>query len=199
MYSKFEHLLQRDGVSAYYVSKNTGISQATLSDWKKGKSVPKLDKLKLIADLFNVPLEYFTAKDEVIVLTDEIYQIPVFESASAGFGAYASSAVIDHIPLNFKCKSEAEKTICVKITGDSMYPKIEEGDTVVVRKTDCVDSGDIAVVMIDDEAFIKKIEYKKDSVSLLSINPLYPPIKVKCDDTASVRIVGKVTKIIKEV
>ena len=60
MYDKFEELLKKSGVSAYKVSKTTGIATSTLSDWKNGRSTPKTDKLEKIADYFNVPLEYFT-------------------------------------------------------------------------------------------------------------------------------------------
>lgn len=59
MYKKFEKLLERDGVTAYRVSKETGISTVTLSEWKKGTYIPKADKLLKIANYFNVSIEYF--------------------------------------------------------------------------------------------------------------------------------------------
>lgn len=65
MYEKFSELLQEHGVTAYKVSKETGIAQTTFSDWKNGKSQPKIDKLQKIADYFNVPVTYFTG-DEII-------------------------------------------------------------------------------------------------------------------------------------
>ena len=60
MYEKFKRLLARDNVTPYRVAKDTGIPQATLCDWKTGRSTPKLDKLKKIADYFGVPINYFT-------------------------------------------------------------------------------------------------------------------------------------------
>lgn len=59
MYKKFEALLDDKKITPYKVSKETGISTATLSDWKSGRSKPKVDKLKILADYFNVPIEYF--------------------------------------------------------------------------------------------------------------------------------------------
>lgn len=59
MYKKFEALLDNRKITPYKVSKETGISTATLSDWKSGRSKPKADKLKILADYFNVPIEYF--------------------------------------------------------------------------------------------------------------------------------------------
>lgn len=59
MYEVFEKLLKEKGITPYRVSMDTGISQATLSDWKNGKSKPKADKLKIIADFFGVSIEDF--------------------------------------------------------------------------------------------------------------------------------------------
>lgn len=59
MYETFKRLLDEKGVTTYQVAKDTGISQATLSDWKLGKSKPKADKLYKIAKYFDVPLEIF--------------------------------------------------------------------------------------------------------------------------------------------
>ncbi len=58
MYEFFDELLQKYGVTPYKVSKETGVSQSTLSDWKRGISTPKPDKLQKLADYFGVPLSY---------------------------------------------------------------------------------------------------------------------------------------------
>ena len=59
MYKKFAMLLEETQKTAYQVSKDTGISTATLSNWKAGNYSPKVDKLKILANYFNVPIEYF--------------------------------------------------------------------------------------------------------------------------------------------
>lgn len=59
MYEKFAQLLQDRGISAYRVAKDCGLNAAVFSDWKSGKSKPKTDKLKLLADYFSVSIEYF--------------------------------------------------------------------------------------------------------------------------------------------
>lgn len=64
MYEIFSYLLQKHGVTPYKISKATGVSQSTLSDWKRGISSPKQDKLQKIADYFNVSLEYLTTGKE---------------------------------------------------------------------------------------------------------------------------------------
>ncbi|MFR1453094.1 MAG: helix-turn-helix domain-containing protein [Hungatella sp.] len=52
-------MLKERNLTPYRVSLDTGIAQSTLSDWKSGRSKPKVDKLKILADYFGVPIEYF--------------------------------------------------------------------------------------------------------------------------------------------
>ena len=64
MYSIFEQLLQKYGVSTYKVSKDTGIAQSVFSAWKNGISTPKQDKIQKIADYFNVSVDYLMTGKE---------------------------------------------------------------------------------------------------------------------------------------
>lgn len=67
MYEIFEQLLQKYGVTAYKVSKETGVTQSTLSDWKRGRSTPKTDNMKKVADYFGVTVDYLmNGKDEAV-------------------------------------------------------------------------------------------------------------------------------------
>lgn len=59
MYGKYVELRDSKGVTDYAVSESTGIPKSTFSDWKSGRSEPKIGKLKLIADYFGVSLDYF--------------------------------------------------------------------------------------------------------------------------------------------
>lgn len=67
MYEIFVKLLEKYGLTAYKVSKATGIAGSTFSDWKNGRSNPKQDKLQKIADYFGVSLEYLmTGKEDAV-------------------------------------------------------------------------------------------------------------------------------------
>ena len=66
LYKKFQALLDKTNKTAYQVSKETGISQPTLSDWKNGRSKPKFDKLLLLAKYFGVPVEYFADEEKEV-------------------------------------------------------------------------------------------------------------------------------------
>lgn len=124
--------------------------------------------------------------------------IPVYESVSAGFGAYADSRIVEYIPLFIKSDYEAQNTLCVKVIGDSMYPKIEDGDIIQVEKRDSVDSGKIAVVLVDgEEGFVKKVVYGSDWIELHSFNPAYKTMRFTGADVQRISVVGLVKKVIK--
>lgn len=59
LYNRYKELLKKAGKTSYQVSKDTGIAQSTLSDWKSGRSKPKVEKLKILADYFGVDVGYF--------------------------------------------------------------------------------------------------------------------------------------------
>lgn len=86
MYEIFEKLLEKHGITAYRVAKETGITTATLTSWKQGKYVPKKDKLQKIADYFGVTVDYLMGieKDENVqyYLNDETKEIAqeIFEN-----------------------------------------------------------------------------------------------------------------------
>ena len=59
MYEKYVELRDKKGVTDYRVSVDTGITKSTFTDWKSGRSKPKMDKLSILADYFGVSIEYF--------------------------------------------------------------------------------------------------------------------------------------------
>ncbi len=64
MYERFMQLLQENNITAYRVSKETGVTQTTLSDWKTGRATPRTATLRKIADYFKVSLDWLTGNSE---------------------------------------------------------------------------------------------------------------------------------------
>ena len=206
-YEIFIKLCQKSGKSANAVAKDLRIASGTVSEWKKGRAPQNATLLK-IAEYFGVSVDYLLGKEEKPVASEElseldqqnVYMIPLYETVSAGFGALAISDIVDYIPSYIPNALEASETICIRVRGDSMAPKIENGDIIQVRKQDSVDSGTVAVVLIDgDEGLVKYIMYGETWIELRSINPMYKPMRFNGPDKLRVRVVGLVTKIIKSV
>ena len=208
-WTQYQHLCQNIGKSPNGVAKELGLSSGTVTFWKNGK-IPKSDTLKKIADYFGVTVDYLLGNEKetapsikpnaIFLDASHVFMIPTFENVSAGFGVLANDEIVDYIPLYFAHPSEAEETICIKVKGDSMYPKIEEGDVIQVHKQDTVDSGTIAVVLLDgEEGLVKRVEYGDGWLELHSINPMYKTIRFTGSDVMRIRILGAVRKIIKNV
>ena len=129
-----------------------------------------------------------------------IHLIPVFESVSAGFGAIADDNIADYMPLYFTDPGEAAESICIKVKGDSMYPKIEDGDIIQVHRQDWAGNDMIVVVLLDgEEGLVKRIKYGDNWLELHSINPMYMPMRFIGEDMMRIRVLGVVRKIIKSV
>lgn len=138
-----------------------------------------------------------TESNAQILPSEYIRMIPCFESASAGFGTDAQNRIIELIPLYIVNEQEAAETICITVRGDSMHPKIEDGDIVQVHKQDIAETGDIVVILDGDEAFVKRFIHGKNGVILESFNPAYPPMKFTKEESNRLRVVGVVKRIIR--
>ncbi len=181
------------------LGKIAGVSDKAVSTWESGKKIPRMGAIQKIADHFGISksdiIEDRSIKSNLSYEIDvsHIYNIPVFESVSAGFGAYASDEILDYIPVVIKNPYDVEDTIAIKVKGDSMYPKIEDGDIIIVRKQSSVDSGDIAVLLLDgEEGLVKKVVYGADWIELHSINPEYKTKRFEGRDVMRLRVVGLV-------
>lgn len=138
-----------------------------------------------------------TESNAKLLPSEYIRMIPCFESASAGFGTDAQNRIIELIPLYIVNEQEAAETICIIVRGDSMHPRIEDGDIVQVHKQDTAETGDIVVILDGDEAFVKRFIHGKNGVILESFNPAYPPMKFTKEESNRLRIVGVVKRIIR--
>ena len=208
------YYMEKSGKTRSEICDSLGIAYSTFSEWVKGRKYPRIDKIEMLANYFGIlksqliekqdnaiTFELHVDKNNAEILPDKyLRHIPTFESCAAGFGAYADSTVIGYQYLSIESDWEAEHTIAVKVKGDSMYPKIEDGDIVVVCKDMDYEDGQIVVARIgDDEAVVKRIRIYPDELVLESINPEYMDRVFKREKMNDVHIEGVVRKIIKNV
>lgn len=189
------------GISLQELANRTGLNKSTLQRYETGQidKLP-LERAQAIAGGLETSVEFLLGLDGGnIEITDAngIYSVPVFDSVSAGFGAYADSCAVDYRPTYISNPSDFENYLWINVKGNSMYPKIEDGDRILVHRQDSVDSGSVAVVMIDDEAVVKKVKYGKNWVELHSFNPDYPVRRFEDEDLLRLRVVGLVKEVSK--
>ena len=189
------------GISLQELSRRTGLNKSTLQRYETGQidKLP-LERAQLIAKGLETSVEYILGLDGgniELADADMIYSVPVFDSVSAGFGCYADSRAVVYRPTFISNPSDAENYLWINVKGDSMSPKIEDGDRILVRRQDSVENGSVAVVMIDDEAVVKKIKYGKNWVELHSFNPYYPVRRFEKSELMHLRVVGLVKEVSK--
>lgn len=203
----FYSLCEKNGLKPFQVVQQVGIAAGSITKWKNG-SVPSGASLQKLSSFFGVTTDYLingveqptSPGNSQPLNQDNVYLAPLYESVSAGFGAYAAENAVDRVPIYVAKPSEAADTICIRVRGDSMSPIISDGDIVQVRKQDSVISGSVAVVMIEDEGYVKSVFYEEGKwLELRSENPNYPVMRFEGSALRRVRVVGFVTKVVKNV
>lgn len=124
-------------------------------------------------------------------------KIPVLGKVPAGLPAEAVEDIIDYEEIP-ESMARGGEYFGLAIKGDSMYPRILEGDVVIVKKQSTADSGDIVIALVNgDEGTCKQLYKYKDHIELKAFNPMYKPLVYSNEDINSlpVSIVGKVVEL----
>ncbi len=126
---------------------------------------------------------------------DKMVYIPVVGMVRAGYGGLAFESDLGQETASASVISgyNKEDFFYLKVKGDSMEPRLYEGDLVLVRRQTSIDSGSYGVVTIDDEeGVVKIVNYDKNSITLISQNHNYPPRKFVGPEVERIRVIGKV-------
>lgn len=148
-----------------------GINKSTISTWCSGKKMPRMGTIQTLADYFGISKSDLI--EEKITYNSKGVQIPVLGQVAAGIPIEAIEDIIDYeeIPVEW---TKTGEYFGLKIKGDSMSPRILDGDVVIVRKQSTCDSGDIAVILVDGEdATVKKVQISNGGIMLIPLNPAY--------------------------
>lgn len=180
------------------LAKKLGISTSAVGMYEQNRREPDLDTLKKIAQVFDISIDSLMEyRHEPLVDTSsaepisKMYMLPVVGRVCAGNGVLAAEDIIGYEPADEKY-SDGEY-FWLKVSGDSMAPRIDDGDFLLIRKQTSVDSGDVGVFVVDGhEGVVKKVVYDEGSIELISFNPYYPPMKFVGVDVLRVRVCGKV-------
>ncbi len=193
-YQKFENLLKEVKKTVYKVATDTGISPSTFTDWKKGRSVPKADKLKVLADYFDVSINYFLGDEGVFSRVGAPFvgrPVPIIGEIRAGSPIITNETLLGH---EYADVDDTDEYFFLEICGDSMKNiGMVNGSLVLFKKQQYADDGDIVACLVDgDSATVKRLHREKRSIMLLPENEDYSPILLSPEDFESgdARILG---------
>lgn len=186
------------------VAEKVGVAASTIQRYESGTiSTPKIPVLNAIAAALEVNPAWLCGSSEVkempsnVVPADmtNMVQVPVIGRVAAGLACHAEENIEYYEYTSADIMVSGDTYVYLRVVGDSMSPKILEGDLVLVRCQDIVDSGDYAVVLIDGEdGVVKKVMLGRNYVELISENPYYPPRRFEGSDMDRIRIFGKVVE-----
>ena len=177
------------------VAKIVGIGQSGYSFWENGRSKIDDASLKKLAGFYGVTVDYILGGDAPI--ESSTVRIPVLGDVAAGIPIEAITDIVDYEEIDAALAATGE-FFGLRVKGDSMEPRMMEGDVVIVRKQDSAETGDTVVVLVNgDSAPVKKIKYGPDGISLIPTNPVHDVQFFSAADVERlpVQVIGRVVEL----
>ena len=184
------------------VANLVGVTRQTVQKYESGviSNIPS-DKIELLAKALDVTPAYLMGWEDEKPAKDDIYQydniypielkkFPLLGEIACGEPVFATEDRKSYVLAGSDIKAD----FCLKAKGDSMInARIMNGDIVFIRKQPMVENGEIAAVIIDDEATLKRVTYFKDKNMLIlkPENPKYSDLVYIKEELNSIRILGK--------
>lgn len=175
------------------------INRVSYTQYENNKRTPPPDTLRKLAIIFNVSVDYLLGNDVMKTsAAKKGVKIPVLGRVVAGVPIEAIQEILDYEEITPELAATGD-FFALKIRGHSMEPRMLEGDVVIVRRQDDVDSGDVAIVLVNgNEATVKRVKKQKDGITLIATNTsVYEPHFYSNAEIADlpVRILGRVVEL----
>lgn len=183
-----------------------GVHKSTISRWEKGETDKiSLATISLLAKYYGVSESWLSGKDVPIEKSKEeeqanlsnikniepmptMVKVPLLGTIACGEPILAEENIEDYINMPEKTKG----TFALRCKGDSMInARIFDGDIVYIREQPDVENGEIAAVLIENEATLKRVYKTKNSIELRPENPTFKPLYYQKEEMNKVRILGK--------
>ena len=195
---RIQEVIEDTGATVTELSIKTGIGASTISRYISGKFEPKQDRLNKIADALDVNPAWLMGEDVPKKKIDYYYnnilplvtkKVPMLGEIACGEPIFADEEKGVYYETNV-----IHADFCLRCKGDSMInARIYDGDIVFIKQQDAVDNGEIAAIIIDNEATLKRVYYysEENLLILKAENTKYADLIYKKSDLESIRILGK--------
>lgn len=176
-----------------------GVSPQTFNTWCQGIALPRMGKVQILADYFGIFKSDLIDDKSTVDLKNKKngVTVNVLGRVAAGIPIEAVEDIIDTEEIT----EELAKTgsfFGLQIRGNSMEPRMCEGDIVIVRQQDDAESGDVVIAMVNgNDATCKRLRKYRDGIELISNNPSYEPMFFSNEEIISkpIKIIGKVVEL----
>ena len=199
--TRLKQLRKERNINQRELSECLKVAPSTISMYENGQREPNFEVLEILADFFNVDMNYLLGKTDkttkLIIDKPQGLKIPVLGTVAAGIPISAVEDILDYeeVPQSWENQGEF---FALKIKGDSMKPDINDGDTVIVRQQSTANNGDVVIALVNgDDATCKKFEKLGNGIMLISNNSEYSPMYFSNEEvlTKPVVIIGRVVEL----
>ncbi len=184
------------GLTQKELGKRVGVQHNTISSYESGTNEPEHEVLFALAETLGVTIDDLfpsVAHKKKSTHPIDFVMVPIVGRISCGNGILAYEDIEGYEPTP-KGELNSGEYFYLRAKGDSMEgARIKEGDLLLIRKQPDVDSGDIAAVLIEDEAVLKRVYKDGTQMILQSENPSYKPVLAP---PTKARVIGKLRKIV---
>lgn len=191
--NRISQLRVRMGISMKEAAAKLEMPYTTYVNYEKGTREPNSETLIKLAKFFDTSIDYLLGKSETSEIPPgfsplpEMEQVPLVGRIACGQPITAEENLEGHVSI----PTEWHATFTLMCEGDSMEPRIKDGDLVAIRSQPMVENGEIAAVRIDCEATLKHVYLYPDKIVLQPENPNYEPIVKIGEEMNDVTIEGK--------
>lgn len=202
--NRIKELRQAHNLTQTELAKKIGVVPSSISQYESGTRSMSQEVQEAMSDFFHVSIDYllgrtvnstfsFTGLD---VFPFKTKKVPLIGTIACGTPILAAQNVEEYINMDESVHAD----FCLRCKGDSMInARIFDGDIVYIRQQDDVENGEIAAVIIDGEATLKRVYKYPNRLELRAENPTFPVINVEGDQLAETRIIGKAVAFLSEV
>lgn len=197
LYEKIKMLRKQKKISQEKLAILTGYSdRSSITKIEQGKVNISETKITLFANALGTTPAYLLGWEDENVENTSALKIPVLGNVAAGIPISAVEDILDYeeVPISWQNQGEF---FALRIKGDSMQPRMESGDVVIVKQQSDANSGDTVIALVNgDDATCKRLEKTDNGIMLVSTNPKYPPMFFSKEDIVNkpVVILGKVVE-----
>jgi len=196
--NKIKILRIKKGLKQEELSKIINVSQASLSGYENEKFEPDNKTLLHLAAYFGVSTDYLLGNEDVPwSFAKQEKKIPVFRRIRAEWSVQNAKEIIGYEEISEDMVRQGN-FFAIKVHGDSMEPRIRDGDVVIMHKQSEAESGDVVAVSVcGNEATIQKIVKYESGVTFISYNPKYDPVSYSKADVIRLPIIvlGKAVEL----
>lgn len=185
-------------LSLQSVADKLDVNRSSVMRWENGEtSRIKLPILERLAQILQTTPEYLMGyeEDDFIdcasrnALPESVCMIPVFDKIQLTDGVPDFQNIIDYVTADAEYRHNC---FFLRVSENSMAPRLDEGDYVLIRRQDTVENGETGLFVLDTAGYMIRLFYREEQIKLHAFNPYFPTLRFDASEAAQIKVIGKV-------